>query len=297
VNGVNGMNGMSGMSGANVAAAYDRCEEITRTEAKNFAYGIRLLKGPQRRALSAVYALARRIDDIGDGSAPPDTKLAQLADIRAALSAALSSGPPSDDPVLVAVADAASVYPIPMAAFGELIDGCERDASGAVYSTFEDLAEYCRLVAGSIGRLSLGVFGTPDPARTDPLADQLGMALQLTNILRDIKEDREQLGRIYLPAEDIARFGCHPDLTGPPEAMAELVRFEGRRAEGYFAAGTRLLPLLDRRSRACVGTMAGIYRRLLRTILAEPTAVLTRRVSVPTAVKIQVALRGLAGVS
>ena len=280
----------------NVATAYDRCEEITRTEAKNFAYGIRLLKAPQRRALSAVYALARRIDDIGDGTAPAATKQAQLAEVRAALEA-LPSGPSPDDPVLVAMADAAATYPIPMAAFGELIDGCERDASGATYATFDELAEYCRLVAGSIGRLSLGVFGTPDPARTDPLADQLGVALQLTNILRDLKEDREQLGRIYLPAEDIARFGCHPDLTGPPAAMAELVRFEGQRAEGFFSVGGQLLPLLDRRSRACVGTMAGIYRRLLQAILAEPTAVLSRRVSVPTAVKLQVAIRGLVGVA
>lgn len=279
-----------------VERAYEACEEITRTEAKNFAYGIRLLEPPRRRALSAVYALARRVDDIGDSADAPEAKLAALAGVRAALGR-LRAGeaPPPEDTVLVAVADAARHYPIPLAAFDELVEGCERDASGATYETYEDLAGYCRLVAGSIGRLSLGVFGTPDPALTDPLADSLGAALQITNILRDIVEDRDQLGRIYLPAEDRARFGCLPDLSGPEDAVGALVRFEAARAEQLFDEGYRLLPLLDRRSRACVGTMAGIYRRLLELISSDPSAVMRTRVSVPTGQKLWVALRCLAG--
>lgn len=271
--------------------AYRRCEEITRTEAKNFAYGIRLLPPPKRRALSAVYALARRIDDIGDGTAEPAAKLQALDDVRRSLRDSSAAG----DPVLTAIFDVARRYPIPMEAFIELIDGCERDAAGATYETMADLLEYCRLVAGSIGRLSVGVFGTPDAATTDPLADQLGIALQLTNILRDIREDRQVLGRVYLPAEDIARFGARPDLTGPADAVARLVSFEAGRAEAHFDRGLLLLPMLDSRSRACVGTMAGIYRRLLRRIEAEPAAVLDRRVSVPTTEKLWVAARGLAG--
>ena len=283
-------------AGPDVERAYDRCEEITRREAKNFAYGIRLLTTPKRRALSAVYAMARRIDDIGDGAGEPSSKLEALAGVRASL-AALRGGspPPAEDPVLTALADAARRYPIPLEAFDELVEGCEVDASGATYETYEDLSGYCRRVAGSIGRLSLGVFGTPDRSVTDPMADSLGTALQITNILRDIVEDRDQLGRIYLPAEDLARFGCRADLSGPVDAVASLVVFEAERAEVLFDDGYRLLPLLERRSRACVGTMAGIYRCLLRRIVDDPAAVLRHRVSVPTGQKLWVAARSLTG--
>lgn len=280
--------------GTAVEGAYDRCEEITRREAKNFAFGIRLLAPPKRRALSSVYAMARRIDDIGDSADDPQSKLAALAGVRASLGAVRAGTPsPADDPVLVALADAADRYPIPLEAFDELIEGCEMDASGATYATYEELRGYCRRVAGSIGRLSLGVFGTPDRAVTDPMADSLGTALQITNILRDVVEDRDQLGRIYLPTADIARFGCRPDLSGPVDAVAGLVVFEAGRAEELFGHGYQLLPLLDRRSRACVGTMAGIYRRLLQRIVAEPAAVLRGRVSVPTGQKLWVAARSL----
>ena len=287
---------MSAVADPMVEQAYDRCEQITRTEAKNFSYGIRLLPPPKRRALSAVYALARRVDDIGDGRAETAQKLQDLDVVRAQVRALAAGGaPPADDPVLLALADASRCYPIPLAAFEELVEGCEMDARGTTYATFSDLAGYCRSVAGSIGRLSVGVFGTPDPDVTDPLADALGAALQVTNILRDIVEDREELGRTYLPAEDIVRFGCRDDLSGPVEAVSGLIRFEAARAEELFAEGYRLFPLLDRRSRACVGTMAGIYRRLLHLIVDDPAAVLRGRVSVPTGQKLLVAARSLAG--
>jgi phytoene synthase len=279
-----------------VDEAYRRCEEITRTKARNFSYGIRLLPPPKRRAMSALYAMARRIDDIGDGDTAPDAKLSALADVRKQVdAAAANSDAPAGDPVLVALTDAARRYPIPMEAFHELVEGCELDVGGTRYPTFDDLVGYCRRVAGSVGRLSLGVFGTDDPATAEPLADALGVALQLTNILRDIVEDRDRMGRIYLPTDDIERFGCEPDLRGPQEAVVGLVLFESVRATQWYAEGLRLLPKLDRRSRACTGAMAGIYQRLLGRIRRDPAAVLRVRVSVPGWEKAWVAAQSLAG--
>jgi 15-cis-phytoene synthase len=277
------------------ATAYRRCEEITWSQARNFSYGIRLLPPPKRHALAAVYAFARRIDDIGDGELPVPEKQAALEQARQSLSALTSGSPDRTDPVLVALDDAAGRFDIPLAAFGELIDGCEADVRGVSYRTFDDLLYYCRCVAGSIGRLSLGVFGTGEPARAAPLADALGVALQLTNILRDIKEDYAS-GRVYLPAEDLDRFGCR--LDGDPAdgdgKLSALVEFEAQRARGWYDTGLTLMPLLDRRSAASAGAMAGIYFRLLQHIAAAPSAVLTRRVSLSTREKALVAARSLA---
>ncbi|SIR53162.1 presqualene diphosphate synthase HpnD [Micromonospora avicenniae] len=280
-----------------VEAAYRHCEDITRSQAANFAYGIRLLPTAKRRALSAIYAIARRIDDIGDGDLPRDEKLFQLAETRAALRRL-----PTDrggDPVLTALGHAATRMPIPLAAFDELIDGCVADVVGRRYDTFDGLVWYCRCVAGSIGRLSLGVFGVADPGPAARLADALGVALQLTNILRDLVEDRAD-GRIYLPAEDLRRFGCTLELGGtgftdPPERLTELVRFEAARAAQWYDDGLRLLPLLDRRSAACTAAMAGIYRRLLARIAADPLAVARTRVSLRGREKAWVAARALVG--
>jgi phytoene synthase len=153
-------------------------------------------------------------------------------------------------------------------------------------------------VAGSIGRLSLGVFGAADQGQAEPLADALGVALQLTNILRDIREDHGN-GRVYLPAEDLKRFGCElrPDDGKPPEpdALAPLVRFEAERARGWYETGLRLLPMLDPRSAACTAAMAGIYQRLLDRIAAAPAVALGGRMSLPTWEKAWVAVRSLAG--
>ena len=277
----------------NVEDAYRTCEDITRREARNFHYGIRLLRPPERRALSAVYALARRIDDIGDGADEPDRKLAELARVRKELHPIDAT---TADPVLFALRHAEDRYQLPLDAFDDLIAGCEMDVLGASYAVIDDLVVYCRRVAGSIGRLSLAVFGTDRPDVTAPLADDLGVALQLTNILRDVVEDRRN-GRVYLPAADAAAVGCRPDLSGPERALADLVALECGRAEEWFARGLPLLDHLDHRSRACVGAMAGIYHRLLARIEREPSAVTRGRLSLPTWEKAWVAATSLAGVA
>jgi phytoene synthase len=282
-----------------VTEAYALCERIVGAEARNFSYGIRLLPRPKRQALSAVYAFARRVDDIGDGDLPPAAKSAALSEVRE--QAADPGGHPGDG-VLVALADAARRYPLDLDAFGELVDGCEMDQRDTVYQTWDELAVYCRNVAGSIGRLSLAVFNPPslhsDPAVPIELADRLGLALQLTNILRDVREDLEN-GRVYLPQDDLAAHRCtlelRPDgaLDDQGGRLVALIRFQAARAEGLYAEGLRLLPLLDRRSRACCGALAGIYHALLRRIAENPEAVLNSRVSVPTPQKISVALGAL----
>jgi phytoene synthase len=282
----------------NTEAAYERCEQITTAEARNFSYGIKLLPPAKRRALSAVYAFARRVDDIGDGEQPAAERLTGLVDVRAQLG---RLDQPGDDPVLIALADTALRTGLPVPAFHELIDGCEADVRGTEYQTFDDLHVYCRCVAGSIGRLSLAVFGSADRSVTEPLADSLGVALQLTNILRDVLEDRRN-GRIYLPAEDLKRFGVtfdldeHGQFTDDTDRLTALIEFEAARAQDWYADGLRLLPLLDRRSRACTGAMAGIYHRLLDRFMARPWLVLRDRVSLPGWEKAVVAARSLAGV-
>ncbi|MGD0245923.1 MAG: squalene/phytoene synthase family protein [Streptosporangiaceae bacterium] len=283
--------------------AYRECERITWTQARNFAYGIRLLPPAKRRGLAVIYAFARRIDDIGDGTLPPEQKITDLERARqSVLNLSETSHHDSshhdsshhDDPVLLALADTARNFPVPLPAFGELIDGCVADVRGTHYETFEDLHHYCRCVAGSIGRLSLGIFGTKaDPEKASEIADSLGVALQLTNILRDIREDHRG-GRVYLPAEDLAKFDV--DLASPGASQfSKLVEFEAERARDWYATGWQLLPMLDRRSAACTGAMAGIYRGLLERIAAQPAAVLSSRVSLSTGEKAMVAVKALAG--
>ncbi len=248
-----------------------------------------------------MYALARRVDDIGDGDLPREKKLVLLGQARADID---SASVDSSDPVLVALADAAHRMPLPMAAFGELIDGCEADVRGRQYRTFEDLLHYCRCVAGSIGRLSLGVFGSSDLRVVRDRADALGVALQLTNILRDVREDLHD-GRVYLPTEDLERFGVRFDPDEPERPITNqdqtglqaLVRFEARRAERWYGEGLLLLPTLDRRSRACCASMAGIYHELLQRITADPLTAMRRRTSLSGWQKAGVAARSLAGMS
>jgi len=287
-------------SSTELAAAYATCERIVGTQAKNFSYGIRLLPGPKRRALSAIYAFARRVDDIGDGDLAHDAKLAGLVETRRQ-----AEHPERfpEDPVLVALADTARRYPIDLGAFGELVDGCEMDQVGTTYASWDELAVYCRNVAGSVGRLSLGVFNPPalhsDPKPTEELADRLGLALQLTNILRDVREDLRG-GRVYLPQQTLDEHGCElrllQDGTLDPQdgRLAAVIRHEAQRAESLYAEGLGLLPLLDWRSRGCCGALSGIYHALLKVIAAEPEAIFGQRLSLPASTKLAVAARALA---
>lgn len=283
----------------NVAEAYTYCERIMARAARNFSYGIRLLPTDRRHMLSAVYAFARRVDDIGDSARPAEDRLRELEEVRAHLH---ELDRPGEDPVLVALADANARSGLPLGAFDELIDGCRADVLGTRYLEFDDLHGYCRCVAGSIGRLSLAVFGCADRTYAEPIADALGIAFQLTNILRDLLEDRQR-GRIYLPAVDLERFGCRMALddqsrfADEEDALLALIEYEAARAKEWYADGMRLLPMLDRRSQACCAAMTGIYHRLLDRIMARPWLVLGGRISLPAPEKAAVAVRSLLGAS
>jgi 15-cis-phytoene synthase len=276
-----------------VEYAYRACEQITRREAANFYYGIRLLPRPKRHAMSAVYAFARRVDDIGDGSLDEDAKLVALAIERDRLDALADGGDIAlGDPVVVALAHARVRYDLPLDALALLIDGVELDVRGTSYETFDELVVYCRDVAGSVGRLCLAIFtdGACENGTTE-LADDLGVAMQLTNILRDVREDYE-IGRVYLPAEDLRQFACDDPLAAPPE----LIRFEAARARVWFDRGLQLADHLDGRSASCLLAMTGIYRSILERIEHQPDEILRHRISLPAWEKAWLAARSVAGV-
>jgi phytoene synthase len=293
--------------------AYERCEQITRAEARNFYYGIRLLPARKREAMSAVYAFARRVDDIGDGSLEHHEKLRRLEELERALSG-LAAADGLEDPVLLALADAGRRFPLPADALSELIAGVHMDVVGVSYERFDELLLYCRRVAGGVGRLCVAIFGSKD--RFAPwvgtAAEELGVAMQLTNILRDLQEDAAR-GRVYLPREDLARFGllapaergqiAQPELAaaliargGSEAGFDALIAFEVQRAREWFARGMSLVDQLDWRSSACVLAMIGIYRRLLDRIAASPRTTLEGRLSLPPAEKMWVATQSLLGI-
>ncbi len=300
-----------------VERAHIRCAEVTKRAAANFYYGIALLPAGKRNAMCAVYAHARRIDDIGDGVLPRERKL-QLLDVERSMLRELS--PAGDDPVLIAIADAHRRFGLPLDALEDLIEGVRMDVLEVRYETFEDLVLYCRRVAGSIGRLSLSIFGSAQMPLATALADDLGVAMQLTNILRDLREDGER-GRVYIPSEDLVRYHLHDSGAmgaaemvrlaiegaaaqervvagfggGDVGQLFALMRFCALRAHAWFGRGLGLVPLLDRRSAACVMAMTGIYRRLLTEIQDHPDQALERRLSVPTRAKAWVALTSVLG--
>jgi phytoene synthase len=278
-----------------------RCEEITREEAANFYYGIRLLPRDKRAAMSAVYAFARRVDDIGDdGSLNAEQQLAALATERAMLQSFGDARPsPVGDPVWIALEWACSRYKLPVDALEFLVEGVEFDVRGERYETFGDLVAYCRRVAGAVGRLCVAIFTDGQVTdEIDALADDLGIAMQLTNIIRDVREDRE-MGRVYLPSEDLERFGCSlgagvPSSAAAAEPCENLIRFQAARAAEWFDRGLKLTNHLDGRSAACVLAMTGIYREILDRIVADPGQVMRTRVSLATWEKAWVAARSLA---
>jgi phytoene synthase len=258
--------------------AYAEAMRITRREARNFAWGIMLLPRPEREAVAALYAFARRVDDVADDpGAPPSERRTRLEALRRAVEA-LPSAPPAAA-VVLALADAATRYAVPRESLADLVRGGLMDAERSRYETWDALREYCRLVAGSVGVACAAVYGPRDPERARPLAETLGIALQQINIMRDVPEDL-RLGRVYLPQDELRRFGvAEADLASGrvTPAFRALMEHQAARADVLLADGLRLLPLLDARSRLCVRAFAGIYRGLLVQMRARGFDVFSRR--------------------
>jgi phytoene synthase len=245
-----------------VDAAYAEVQRITRRRARNFAYGIMVLPREKRRAVAAIYAFARRVDDAADGELPDAEKRAQLEELASALDAE-----PTDDAMLLALADARRRFPIPDTALHALVDGGLQDLEQRRYASFAELDGYCRKVAGAVGVACVAVYGSNDVER----AETLGVALQLINIIRDVREDWE-LGRVYLPQDELASCGVTEDdiaagRTG--DSWRALMRFQAERARAHLREGLGLLGSLDGRSALCVSTFAGIYRATLDRIEAS----------------------------
>jgi phytoene synthase len=276
-----------------LTAAYDHCQALTKREAKNFYYGFMLLPTRQRRAIYAAYAFARECDDIVDAGLPAEEASLRLAAYRESLDRCLEGHP--QGPVFLALGDAIDSYRIPREYFYRLIEGVETDLTVRRYATFEELKRYCYLVASVVGLISISIFGYRGGEQARRHAADLGIALQLTNILRDIQEDLQR-DRIYLPLDEMARFGyAEDDLQEGVvnEAFRQLMAFQAERAGQYFESGRRLLPYLSRRARACVGVMASIYSTILDDIQREPEMVLKRRVSLTAGQKLALAGREL----
>jgi phytoene synthase len=268
-----------------VKAAYAEVERITRKQARNFAYGIMVLPRPKRRAIAAVYAFARRVDDIADGDLPEVEKRARLEEQHASLDAA------SADPVFVALADARSRYPIPARALHDLVDGGLQDTRQTRYADFDELHGYCRRVAGAVGVACVPVYGSEEHER----AETLGVALQLINIMRDVREDWE-LGRVYLPQDELAAYGVAEEDIAAGRVSAEwraLMAFQASRARAYLEEGSALLSSLDSRSAACVATFAGLYRATLDRIEAHGFDVFDGSVRLSPLTKLRIVGAGL----
>jgi 15-cis-phytoene synthase len=269
-----------------VEAAYAEVERITRRQARNFAYGIMVLPRPKRQAIAAIYAFARRVDDVADGELPVDEKRARLQQLQEALDAA-----PGEDPMLVALADARSRYPIPDAALHDLVDGGLQDTEQSRYVDFDELHGYCRHVAGAVGVACLAVYGSTEVER----AETLGVALQLINIARDVREDWE-LGRVYLPQDELEAYGVSENDIAAGRASPEwraLMAFQASRARAYLEEGLALLDSLDSRSAACVATFAGLYRATLDRIEAREFDVFEGSVRLSPLTKLRIVGAGL----
>ena len=269
------------------AQAYERCRDITRAEARNFYYGFLFLPGPRRAGIHAAYAFSRRCDDSVDGDEPLDEKLMALEARREELGRCYAGDPPPDDAVVVALADAVRRFAIPRVHFDHLLEGVEWDMTISRYPGFLHLEEYCDRVAGAVGLVSLHVFGFTDPAAPGHARD-LGVALQLVNIMRDVEEDAAR-GRIYLPQDEMRAHGVAEEdvLAGiASPGFRALMQDQGARAREYFARGERLLPLLDRRARMCVAMMAALYREILAGIEARDHDVFGDRVALSAGRKV-----------
>src|SRR5207253_2578720 len=230
-----------------VDAAYSEVQRLTRRRARNFAYGIMVLPREKRRAIAAIYAYARRVDDIADGDLPVHDKRTQLESLRSALNVE-----PRDDAMLVALADARSRFPIPVASLRALVEGGLQDLEQRRYASFDELHGYCTKVAGAVGVACVAVYGSDDLEH----AETLGVALQLINIMRDVREDWE-LGRVYVPQDELASYGVTEEdiaTRRTSDAWRALMTFQAQRARAYLQDGLELLGSLDSRSALCVST-------------------------------------------
>jgi len=292
-----------------LAMAYSVCAGIARTSAKNFYYGFTVLPRPKREALCAVYAFMRRCDDISD-----DPSLS-LWERRTRLESWLDalhhaySGEPTDEPVLLALTDAQRRFQIPLElldqlAFGTLTDVQERaasergqDASPAPvtvqYQTFEDLQRYCYQVASVVGLVCIKIFGYRDPS-AESLAERCGIAFQLTNIIRDVKEDAS-LGRVYLPGEDLTKFGISvSELLNAPDQtrLRPVLELEGGRAQEFYRSGHELIPLVDEDSQPALWVLVTIYQRLLEKITQRQYNVFGEKIRLTVAEKLTILAQG-----
>ncbi len=273
------------------------CEAVARRRAKNFYYAFRLLPAVKRRAMCAVYAFMRECDDISDEprAGGPAAARKALGDWRSQLAQALDGGAPPH-PVWPAFAESVHRFRMPGHIFHEMIDGVSSDLEPREIRTFEQLSRYCYLVASVAGLATIHVFGFRDPEAPE-LAAQCGIAFQLTNIIRDVREDA-LAGRIYLPLEDRERFGVREqDLrrAALSEPLRELLAFEARRARDYYQASRPLIAMVDADSRNALWALIEVYSRLLAKMEARRFEVLAERVSLSGWEKAGVALRAATG--
>jgi phytoene synthase len=284
--------------------AYSVCRGITRERAKNFYYGFLVLPKIKRQALCAVYAFMRRCDDIADDPSIPARDRRQKLDAWVDAFHAAQAGLPTDDAILLALTDAQRRFHIPLGlldglAFGTAMDvegeEAQADASGLKihYRSFQDLERYCYQVASVVGLVCIRIFGYSDPA-AEPLAERCGLAFQLTNIIRDVKEDAA-LGRIYIPEEDLEQCGISASelTTAPsPERIRPLLELQAQRAFENYRAADDLLPLISEDSQPALWVLVTIYRSLLEKIARLKYDVFTQRVGLTTREKLTILSKG-----
>src|SRR6202521_3289205 len=283
--------------------AYSVCRSIARSAAKNFYYAFVVLPRRKRNALSAVYAFMRRCDDIADDNTlSRDYRHNKLSEWLDKVHRALAAQP-TDDPVLLALTDAQRTYQIPIGLLDQLAYGTAADldygqpepSAGAVarYQTFEELRQYCYGVASVVGLVCIKIFGYRDPA-AEALAERCGLAFQLTNIIRDVKEDAA-MGRVYLPEEDLAKFGLTASdlLTAPdPARFRPLLNLEADRAREFYKAGDELIPMIAEDSQPGLWVLVNIYRKLLQKIADRQYDVFNGKVSLTISEKLRILGRG-----
>lgn len=280
----------------NLTAAYAECVATTRKRAQNFYYAFLTLPKEARQSICALYSYARRLDDIADDEAPTDDKKNKLDIIRKQFQMSMENEPVSL--VFSALKNTIYRYDIPIHLLDDLWRGVTQDLTVTRYETFDDLKKYCYLVASAVGLASLRIFGYTD-SRAEEAAFKMGIAMQLTNILRDISEDGER-GRIYLPQEDLRRFSVEEKELLSGDASQDVIRlisFQIDRAESYYNEATKLFSYLPRRSRPCPVIMLGVYHRILREIKNNVDVCISGRISIPKwqrgMIAIQLGMKGL----